>query len=210
MGMSGGNKAAKAANKREEARQAAIKATQARINDVFNNPERQADINDLVASTRQFYDRDLNRQKGNADRGLTFALARSGLTGGSEDVAQQKLLNESYSRGLLSAEQRAQQAGAGLESQDQQARARLIALATSGLDATTAAQQAAASMQSSLEAGRATARLNGIGNVFANFNKFAQQAKDAQKFREGLNAGLPGGSRAALYGGGISMYGGKH
>lgn len=202
------NSAAEAANRREQQRQASIKNTQARINGVFNNPERAADIAHLVDATRSFYDRDLNRKKADADRGLTFALARSGLTGGSVDADQQGRLNESYSRGLLQAEQRAQQAGSSLESQDQQARARLIGLATSGLDATTAAQQAAASMKSNLEAGRAAARLSGIGNVFANVNKFAEKAKQSEQFREGLNAGLPGGKRASLYGSTIGSYGG--
>lgn len=202
------NKAAEAANRREQQRQASIKATQARINSVFNNSERAADIAAMVDATRSYYDRDLNRKKEDADRGLTFALARSGLTGGSVDADQQGRLNESYSRGLLQAEQKAQQAGSSLESADQQARARLISLATSGLDATTAAQQAAASMKSSLEAGRATARLSGIGNVFANVNNFAKDARQAQQFREGLHAGLPGGKRASLYGSTIGSYGG--
>lgn len=180
----GGNSAAKAANQAEAQRQANIKATQARVNGVFNSPQRQADINDFVSATRDYYGQDLDRQKADADRGLKFALARGGLTGGSTQVDQQRLLGENYTRGVLSAEQKAQGAGASLQAADQDARARLISLATSGLDATTAAQQSAASLQTNLQAGKSAAQIGTLGDVFGNFNNFAKQARDAQLRRQ--------------------------
>lgn len=199
--MSGGsNKAAKQANAAEAQRQAAIKATQANINQVFDNPQRQADINDFVNATRDYYTQDLNRQKADADRGLKFALAKSGLTGGSTQVDQQRLLGENYSRGLLNAEQKAQGAGASLQSADQDARARLISLATSGLDSTTAAQQASEAMRSNLQAGESAAKLGALGDSFGQANTFLQQAKDAQQRRQGYYSTF-GGARSALYGG---------
>jgi hypothetical protein len=204
----GGNSAAREANAAEDRRQAQIKSTQQRINQVFNDPQRAADIADLVNATREYYTGDLNRQKADADRGLKFALAKSGLTGGSTQVDQQRLLGENYSRGVLSAEQKALGQGASLEAADQDARARLISLATSGLDATTAAQQAAASMRSNLQANQSTAQADALGDVFGTFNQFAQQARDAQKFRQGYQDTVPGGKRVALYGT-TTGYGGK-
>lgn len=208
--MSGGsNKAAKQANEAEAQRQAAIKSTQANINQVFDNPQRQADINDFVGATRDYYLQDLNRQKADADRGLKFALAKSGLTGGSTQVDQQRLLGENYSRGLLTAEQKAQGAGASLQSADQDARARLISLATSGLNATTAAQQASEAMRSNLQAGESAAKLGSLGDSFGQVNGFLQQVKDAQRYREGYYDTAAGGRRSALYGGGNNTgYGG--
>ena len=207
--MSGGsNSAAKEANAAEAQRQAAIKSTQNRINTVFDNPQRQADISQFVDATRQYYQDDLNRQKANADRGLKFALAKSGLTGGSENVDQQRLLGENYGRGVLQVEQKAQGAGASLQSADQDARAHLISLATSGLDATTGAAQAAAAMRSNLQAGESTAKLGSLADSFGDVNSFVQQAKTAQQYRQGYYDTAPGGKRAALYGGSGAGYGG--
>jgi hypothetical protein len=203
------NHAAEAANTAERERQSQIGATQARINQVFDNPKRQRDIREFVNATREYYNRDLTRQKADADRNLTFTLARQGLTGGSTNVDQQRLLGEQYSRGVLKAEQQAQQAGAGLESQDQQARSRLIGLATSGLDATTGAQQAAAAMRTNIEAAGPEAKANALGNAFATTGNFVKQAKDAQAFRDSYMQTI-GGKRAALYGTpSMSGYGGR-
>lgn len=205
---SGGNNAAKQASYAEAQRQAAIKNTQSRVNQVYNDPQRQADINDFVGATRDYYQQDLDRQKGNADRGLKFALARSGLTGGSTQVDQQQNLAQDYGRGLLQVEQKAQGAGASLSAADQDSRARLISLATSGLDATTAAQQAAASLRSNIEAGKSEAQLGNLGDSFGTVNGFLQNVKDQQKFRQGYLDSAPGGKRAALYGGATGGYGG--
>ncbi|MEY2160405.1 MULTISPECIES: hypothetical protein [unclassified Rhodanobacter] len=205
---SGGNSAAKAANQAEADRQSAIRGTQSRVNQVFNDPKRQADISDFVNATRSYYQQDLDRQKGNADRGLKFALARSGLTGGSTQVDQQQQLGQDYGRGLLQVEQKAQGAGASLSAADQNARSRLISLATSGLDATTAAQQASAAMRSNLEAGRSEAQLGSLADSFGQTNSFLQNVKDQQKFRQGYLDGTPGGKRVALYGGASGGYGG--
>lgn len=206
---SGGNSAAKAANQAEADRQSAIRGTQSRVNQVFNDPKRQADISDFVNATRSYYQQDLDRQKGNADRGLKFALAKSGLTGGSTQVDQQQQLGQDYGRGLLQVEQKAQGAGASLSAADQDARARLISLATSGLDATTAAQQASAAMRSNLEAGKSEAQLGSLGDSFGQVNGFLQNVKDQQKFRQGYLDGTPGGKRVALYGGASGGYGGN-
>lgn len=199
---SGNNSAAKEANAQEQARQAAIRRTQGRINQVFDNPQRAADIADFVGATRSYYTQDLNRQKADADRGLKFALAKSGLVGGSTQVDQQRVLGDDYSRGLLQAEQKGQGAGASVEAADQDARARLIGLATSGLDATTAASQSAAAMRSSLQAGQSEARLGALGDSFGQVNDFIKRAQDAQRYRQGYLDSVPGGARAALYGGG--------
>lgn len=205
---SGGNSAAKAANQAEADRQAAIAGTQSRVNQVFNDPRRQADINDFVNATRSYYQQDLDRQKGNADRGLKFALARSGLTGGSTQTDQQQQLGQDYGRGLLQVEQKAQGAGASLSAADQDARARLNSLATSGLDATTAAQQASAAMRSNLEAGQSEARLGSLADSFGQTNSFLQDVKTRQQFQKGYLDGVPGGKRVALYGGASGGYGG--
>lgn len=164
--MGPSDKASKQAQQAEAQRQAAIRATQGAVNNVFDSPERAADIADYVGALREFHTADLDKQKANTDRQLKFALARGGLTGGSVQVDKQHEVAQDYTKGLLTVDQKARGAGAALESADQDARARLISLATSGLDATTGAQMAASSMRANLEGGRSAAQLQGIGDAF--------------------------------------------
>jgi len=176
--------AADQANANEQAREAAIAKSQAAINHVFNSPKRAADIADYVKATRTFYQGQLDQQKSVNDRQLRFALARGGLTGGSEQVDKQALADRDYTQGLLSVSQKARGAGANLESQDQDARARLIALATSGLDSTTAAQQSAAALRTSLESANAANAPNALGDVFSDFSKFYDNTQLLQNQRK--------------------------
>ena len=186
--MSGGssNRAADEANRQEQQRQAAIAATQARVNQVFDSPTRAGEIADAVGGMRDYFVSDLDRQKGDADRALRFALARSGLTGGSTQIDQQRRVTDDYAKGLLQVEQRAQGFGANLSAADQDARARLIGLATSGLDATTAAAQSAAAMRSNLEAAQSDAFMSSLGDIFGNTKNFATSVADARTRRQAM------------------------
>lgn len=183
--MGGSNDSAqKAAQAQQQQQQAAIAQSQAQINSIFNNPQRQADIDDFVNATRQYYQQDLDKQKAQADRSLKFALAKAGLTGGSEQVDQQEQLGEAYAKGQLQAEQKALGAGANLQDADEQARQRLIALATSGLDATNAGMQSAQALQTDLQSARAGVDANALGDVFGTFNNFAKNVNTAQQQRD--------------------------
>ncbi len=173
------NRAASEANAQEQARQAAIANTQSSVNQVFDSPERATDIADYVSALRDYYGEDLTRQKTTNDRELKFSLARGGLIGGSTQNDQQAEQGRLYSRGLLDIESKAQGAGADLEAADQDARARLISLATSGLDATTAASQASAALQTNLQSGRSTAQAQGIGDVFSGLKSVFSATQDA-------------------------------
>ena len=191
-----GESAADRAQRMEEERQARISQTQGRINQIFDDPNRAGDIRDVVNAVRERDLGDLNRQKAESDRGLRFALARGSLLGGSTQRDQQELLGEQHSRGLINVEQRALGAGAELEARDQDARARLIALATSGLDATTGAQQAAAAMKSNLEGSRASAMGQALGDQFGTAAAFIKEAKDSAQRRR---ANQDAYGRLALY-----------
>jgi hypothetical protein len=179
--MSGGgnDRAQRQAQAQEQARIAAIRGTQGQINQVFDSPQRAADIADFVNATREYKTRELDEAKTVNDRQLKFALARGGQIGSSTQVDQQSKLGRDYAKGVLLVDRQARGAGAEIEAADQDARARLIQLATSGLDATTGAQQAAAAMRSSLEAGKTAAQTQGISDVFGQFAKFYQDSKDA-------------------------------
>lgn len=187
----GGSKAADEANRMEKERQASIKRTQGAVNAVFDGPGREGDIQDFIAATRDFYTGDLNRQKADTDRQLRFALARGGLTGGSTQIDQQRRFADDYARGLLTVEQKAQGAGAGIRAADQDARARLISLATSGLDATTGAAQAAAAMRNSIDAGKAEQYAGGLSNAFSGLQGFIDKSREAaERRRANSDSGL--------------------
>lgn len=208
MGFGGGsNKAADEANRAEQERQSSIQRTQSAINAVFDGAGRESEIQDFIDATRDFYTQDLNRQKADTDRQLRFALARGGLTGGSTQIDQQRRFADDYARGLLQVEQKAQGAGTNVRAADQDARARLITLATSGLDATTGAQQAAASMRNSIDANRANDYAGGLSNAFSGLQGFIDKSREsAERRRANIDSGFswygrPAGSGHGGWGG---------
>ena len=180
---SNNNRAAREAQRAEDARLAAIRNTQMAVNQAYDSPSRQAEIGDFVNSTRTFLGNDLRDQHENTQRDLMFALARNGLTGSSTEVDQKTDVGKEYARGLLEVDRKSRGAGAELEAQDQEARARLIALATSGLTATDGRSQAFAGMRSALEANRSTALAGGLGNSFGTFGTFLKDSRDAYERR---------------------------
>lgn len=181
---SGSNKAQKAAEQQEKARQAGIDSTTQQINALFDSADRQQQITDFGKAMQDYYLQDLNRQKGDADRNLTFALARSGLTGGSRQVDANRRLGEDYQRGILEAERRAQGAQADLRGADEQSRLNLTSLAQSGLSATNAATQAAATMRTNLQAGMGSMKSDALGDFFGDVSQINANSQAAKEKRE--------------------------
>lgn len=180
MAGGGNDNAQREAQQAEQDRQRRISQTIGSIDQAYSNPAREAQYGDFLSANREFYEQDVNKQKATADRNLKFGLARSGLTGGSRATDAGTNLGEDYIDGLLEAERRAQGATADLRGADQQSKLNLISLANSGLDATTAARQAAEAMRSNLQSGMSTSRLQGLGDLFssvADVNKASSEAK---------------------------------
>lgn len=196
------NTAADEAAAAEKARQAAIAATQGRVNAVFDSPARDAEIERAVGGRRDLDTRELNREKSNTDRQLKFALARNGQIGGSTQIDKGKEFAESYARGLLNVERGAQGFGAGIRGADQDARARLISLATAGLDATTAASQASEAMRVNLEAGKADRNASGVADAFAGFGDFLKRSREMADRRKADSVSGINYYRPSMYGGG--------
>jgi hypothetical protein len=178
MGSSGGGNAAREAEEQERRRQAQINQTTAQINSLFDSPDRQKQIADFQRAMQDFYQQDLGRQHEGATRNLKFALARSGLTGGSQQIDANRDLGESYQRGILESERRAQGAAANLRAQDEQTRANLTSMAMSGLSATNAATQAAAGMRASLEGAQAAAKADALGDLFGNIATIKSRSEE--------------------------------
>ena len=196
----GSNNAQRAAEQQEAQRQAAIRRSTGEINAVFDDPARQGQVDQLIQDTLGYFRNDLDRQKANTDRSLKFAMARSGLTGGSASVDANRQVGEDYLRGVVEASRRAQEAGANLQMQDENARQSLLAMAQSGLDATTAASRSASMLQGNLQSGRATATANGLGDMFGNFADLYKRSREAAAERRGVQMGL-GSYYQPMYGG---------
>lgn len=186
MSGSPDNSASKQAQQQETQRQAVIAGTQSRVNQVFDSPRRKRDISDFVSAVRDRAMQDLNRQQADTSRELRFALARGGQIGGSVDNDQNRRLADDYNRGLINVENRALGAGSQVEAADQDARARLIQLATSGLDATTGAQQAASAMRSSIGSAQADAYGQQLGDQFGAIGSFVKQRRDESTRRQAM------------------------
>lgn len=174
--MGGGNDAQREAEEAERERLAAIQGTQRRIDAIFSSPTREADIQNFGAAQRQYFRTDADRQQADAARSTRFALARSGLTGGQYDVDVNALLGEKYQRGLVEADRRAQSAVASLRAADADAKMRLFSQVQSGLDATTASNQAAQALRQNLESTRVDSQERALGDLFGRFGDIYTQS----------------------------------
>ena len=181
-------KAQKQATRAEEERQAAMGQATGRVNAVFDSPERASQLDDFINAIREAYRIDADRQKGIADRRLKFAMARGGLTGGSAAVDANRTLGEEYTRGLVDAEARAQEAQGNLRGQDESSRLGLISMIRQGLDATTAAQRAGAAMQSNAQTAKGSALAQGLGDVFGSTAELYKRSEEASERRRGERA----------------------
>jgi len=205
MGSSGG-KAQRQAQQEEAARQQQIAASTEAINAIFNDPARTQQYADLAKTTTDYLTGDVNRQQTEAARKLQFAMARTGQAGGSQGAYQGKVLGQDYERALNKAAQAGYQAGAGLRQSDEASRQQLIGLAQTGIDTTTAAQEAARWTQSNLESSKANATANQMGDAFADLMDTYQNSQNAAQQRKGYLYGY-GSVYQPMYGLGSPNYG---
>ena len=183
--MSGGNdRAQREAQRAEQARQDAIRRASAEVERIYGSPERQQQYTDFYNATRDLGMADLNKQKTIADRQAKFGLARGGLTGGSRAVDLGSQLGREYTDGLLTVDQRALAAKADLMGADQVSKNNLLSLAQSGLDLTTASQNAAAAMQANLQSGEATRLAGGLGDIFGTASDFYKKSEEERVRRQ--------------------------
>lgn len=183
--MSGGNdRAQREAQRAEQARQAGIRKTSAQVESIFGSPERQAQYQDFYSATRDLGMGDLNQQKAEADRNAKFALARGGLTGGSRARDVGSAMGRDYVEGLLNVDRRAQGAMADLMAADQVSKNNLLSLAQSGLDLTTASQNAASALRANLQSGESTRLAGGLGELFGTASDLKRRSEDERIRRQ--------------------------
>lgn len=165
-GGGGSDKAIKAQQQADAEKQAQIAAGTAAVNSVFDNPNREADIQSFVGATKGLLRQNLDDQQKDALRSTRFALARNGQFGGSVDVDQNAKLAQNYNQGLLKVTQAANAAGERVRQADESSRQNLLGLVQSGLDQNSAAIQAGNLTRSNIGAETAAIDPSTVSNVF--------------------------------------------
>jgi hypothetical protein len=208
MGLGGGSdKAQKQAAADDAKKQADIDASISGINKIYDSPDRQKQYDQLGQDTSKYYTDDVNRQENVEARKLKFALARSGLAGGSEQAYQGKVLGQDYDKALIAATRKGQEAESSLKSQDEQQRQNLIGMAEAGLDAGTASNQATRGLQNNLLSSESSATADSLGGMFGDLSSVYQNSQDQKAARAGQLYGYGSIFGSPMYGGSQSNSG---
>lgn len=196
MGMCGGgsDKALKAQQQADAAKQAQIAAGTRAVDAAFNTPQREADINAFQNATQGLLRQSLDKQQVQANLQNKFALARNGQIGGSVAVDRNKMLADDYNNGILKITQASKQAGARVRAADQSTQQNLLGLVQSGLDSGSAATQALTGMKSSLAAEKAAIDPSLVGDVFGGLGDFYTTSQQTKAYNDANKA------TGALYG----------
>lgn len=165
--MGTGSSAANAAAAQDAARQAQINGSIAQINAAYDSPQRQQQYTDYGKALGGYYTGQVNEQEATNARNLKFAMARSGLTGGSEAVDSNTQLQKDYAKGLLTASQNAQAGTAALQQSDANAKNQLISLSEQGDYTGAIPTQIAQAQSTALGAAQNYTGANALGNLFA-------------------------------------------
>lgn len=195
MCFGGGSNAASAAQAEEAQRASGIASNIQNINSAFAN--RGAQYDSYKNALQGQYQTELNRQQGIASRNNKFALARSGLTGGSAAVDAGKLLSQDEQRGTLNAQQQVQGAVAKLQGSDEATRQQEISLAQGGGDIGDAAIQTANGLRANIGNAQNANAAQSLGQVFGDVSTNYTNMNTAAALRRGIYAGS---ARASLYG----------
>lgn len=184
-GRSAARRAAREAEEAEDLRQQEVAAGTQAVNQLFDSPERQGQVQEYMDALRGMFMGEAERQKADTSRQLRFALARGGLTGGSAAVDKGRRLGETFQRGALDIDRRVQGAGAELRSADEDARMSLLAGVQGGMDATSAFQRGNAQLGANLGRNQFGQTIGSLGNIFQDFGDFITRSKEQDEFRRG-------------------------
>lgn len=162
-----GNSAANAANAAQAQQQADIQKSVGQITSAYANPNRANQYAQYNQNLSDYYTGQVNNQEAVNARNLKFAMARSGLTGGSAAVDSNTQLQKDYTQGLLNASQQATAGTSALEQSDVNAKTQLIGLAQQGNFTGAIPTQVAQAQSASLGAAQNYGQANGLANLFA-------------------------------------------
>lgn len=187
---SGTNEAAKAQQRQAKQRDQAINEATKQVRAIFDNPARQQQIGQYKRAVKKRGTIGLDKAFNKNNRKLKFAMARSGLTGGSADVDLHDRLNDQYARGLLKVLSRAKQAASGLRASDAASEARLLSEVASGYGLGGANTSAVNALRSNLQGAQAAVAPQSFDQLFGNMAKIYNQSQINKGRRQAEKAGL--------------------
>lgn len=164
--MGTGSSAANAANAANTQQQQQIQNSVTQINNAFSNPNRQAQYQTYQQNLGNYLTGQVNNQEAINARNLKFAMARSGLTGGSAATDSNTQLNKDYTQGLLQASQQAQAGTSALEQADINSKNQMISLAQQGNFTGAIPTQVAQSTSANLGNAQNAFNPQALGNLF--------------------------------------------
>lgn len=157
-----------------------IATATAKINEIFDNSNRDAAYQSQRDAVYQLNADEVNRQAKEAERANRFGLAQAGLLGGSADIDSNAELNRRTNQGLLNAQGIADDSAASLRTSDEQTRQNLLSLANSGQDPTSVATMATNQLASNLENASADKAAAAVGSLFSDLsNAYLTRAQAA-------------------------------
>ena len=167
----------------EEARKAEVAKQISVINGIMDS-NRSSGIYDQARQAVFDLDKfSLDEQRTNTERASRFALARQGLSGGSQEVDRNKALQDVYNQGLLQADQRANKLKADWMSSDEDLRNSLIKQVTADPQALNAE-----ATQAQLSAAAESRKNSGIDSSLADlFSKF-ENVYALSRYSSGVNS----------------------
>ena len=182
--MGTNNSAANAANAANTQQQQQIQNSVNQITSAYGSPNRANQIEQYGQNLNKYYTGQVNNQEAINARNLTFANARSGLTGGSAAVDSNAQLQKDYTQGLLTASQQAQAGTSALQQSDVNAKNQLISLAQQGNLTGAGPSLAATAQNATLGAAANFGNANSLGNVFAGTQGIYQNEQTAAANRK--------------------------
>ena len=177
--MGTGNSAANAANAYNVQQQKQIQDSVNQINAAYSNPNRTNQYAAYDKNLTNYYNTNVNNQEAINARNLKFAMARSGLTGGSAAVDSNTQLQKDYSQGLIQASQAATAGTSALEQADIQAKNQMISMAQAGGSIGQIPGQVASSQAATLGAAQNYGNVNSLNNLFAGTQGIYQNEQTA-------------------------------
>lgn len=182
--MSQSNNAANSAAAANADTQAQIQNSVQQIQNAYSNPNRQSQYTAYGNNLQNYYTGQVNNQEAINARNLKFAMARSGLTGGSASVDSNTQLQKDYTQGLLQATQAATAGVNSLKQADLNSENQLISQAQAGGGVGVIPGQIAATQAANLAQGQNYANSNAVNNLFTGTAGIYNQEQQAAALRK--------------------------
>jgi hypothetical protein len=182
--MSQGNNAANTIAASNADQQAQINNSVTQIQNAYANPNRQAQYTQYGNTLQNYYTGQVNNQEAINARNLKFAMARSGLSGGSAAVDSNTQLQKDYSQGLLQATQAATSGVNSLKQADINSQNQLINMAQAGGNVGSIPGQVAQAQAANLGMGQNYANANAVNNLFAGTGQIYNNEQNAAALRK--------------------------